>query len=62
MNAIKFSQDEKEFLVKKSQHYFKEALGQQIGQFDAEFLLDFFSEKNRGLLLKPRTLRCPGCS
>jgi uncharacterized protein (DUF2164 family) len=55
MNAIKFSKDEKEFLVKKIQRYFNEELGQQIGQFDAEFLLDFFSEQigayyyNRGL-------------
>ena len=55
MTMIKFSKDEKAFLVEKIQRYFAQELGQPIGQFDAEFLLDFFSEKigayyyNRGL-------------
>ena len=43
-------------MVQSIQRYFREELDQEIGQFDAQFLLDFFSEKigpcyyNRGLL------------
>lgn len=55
MSKIEFSKDEKQALIRKIQLYFKEELQQEIGQFDAEFLLDFFSEEvgayyyNRGL-------------
>lgn len=55
MSTIKFSQDEKEQLVTKIQRYFNDELAQDIGQFDAEFLLDFFAKEvggyfyNRGL-------------
>lgn len=55
MSVIKFSKDEKEHIIRKIQLYFSEELEQTIGQFDAEFLLDFFSEEvgayyyNRGL-------------
>ena len=55
MQAIEFSKEEKSILVRKVQLYFSEELKQQIGQFDAEFLLDFFSQEvgayyyNRGL-------------
>ncbi len=55
MSKIEFSQEEKETLVKKIQFYFDQELQHEIGQFDAEFLLDFFSEEvggyyyNRGL-------------
>ncbi|MEM7362829.1 MAG: DUF2164 domain-containing protein [Pseudomonadota bacterium] len=55
MSEIEFSQEEKESLAKKIQLYFHEELDQEIGQFDALFLLDFFSEEvgayfyNRGL-------------
>lgn len=55
MSKIEFSKTEKETIVRKIQLYFKEELEQDIGQFDAEFLLDFFSEEvgpyyyNRGL-------------
>jgi uncharacterized protein (DUF2164 family) len=55
MSKIEFSKQEKEIIVKKVQLYFSEELDQEIGQFDAEFLLDFFSETvgayfyNRGL-------------
>jgi uncharacterized protein (DUF2164 family) len=44
MSAIEFSKDEKAVIVGKIQRYFSEELDQDIGQFDAEFLLDFFSE------------------
>jgi uncharacterized protein (DUF2164 family) len=55
MAEITFCKEEKEILVKKIKLYFSEELDQDIPQFDAEFLLDFFSEEvgpyfyNRGL-------------
>lgn len=55
MSEIEFSKEEKEIITKKIQLYFSEELNQEIGQFDSQFLLDFFSEKlgpyfyNRGL-------------
>ncbi|HZV37853.1 MAG TPA: DUF2164 domain-containing protein [Pseudoxanthomonas sp.] len=55
MSTITFGKEEKAILVRKLQLYFQEKLRQQIGQFDAEFLLDFISGElgayyyNRGL-------------
>lgn len=55
MAEIEFTKEEKEILVKKIKLYFVEELDQEIKQFDAEFLLDFFTEEigpyfyNRGL-------------
>ncbi|MFT5693760.1 MAG: hypothetical protein ACI92E_003103 [Oceanicoccus sp.] len=55
MLGIEFSKNEKEVIAKKIQLYFSEELDREIGQFDAYFLLDFFSEEigpyfyNRGL-------------
>ena len=55
MSQIEFSREEKEVICRKIQLYFKEELEQEIGQFDAGFLLDFFAEEmgayfyNRGL-------------
>lgn len=55
MSEIKFSKEEIEILSKKLQLYFSEELDHEIGQFDAQFLLDFISEEigpyfyNRGL-------------
>jgi len=52
---IEFTKQEKELLVQKLKHYFTNELDQEIGQFDAEFLLDFFGKElgvyyyNRGL-------------
>jgi uncharacterized protein (DUF2164 family) len=52
---IKFSSAEKDVIVRKIKLYFSEELHQQIGSFDAEFLLDFFAKEigayfyNRGL-------------
>lgn len=42
---IEFSKDEKAILVEKLKRYFESELDQEIGGFDAEFLLDFFSEE-----------------
>ena len=55
MTEITFSPTEKELIVRKIKLYFSEELHQQIGAFDAEFLLDFFAKEigsyfyNRGL-------------
>lgn len=55
MTEIKFTEEETAFIVRKIQLYFTEELKQEIGRFDAEFLLDFFSGEvgsyfyNRGL-------------
>lgn len=55
MNDQAFSKNEKELLVKKVKKYFDEELRQDIGGFDAEFLIDFFAAElgpyfyNRGL-------------
>ena len=43
MTHITFSKEEKALIVHKIKLYFSEELKQQIGQFDAEFLLDFIS-------------------
>lgn len=55
MSEIEFSKEEKEIITRKIQLYFTEELDIELGQFDAQFLLDFFSEEigpyfyNRGL-------------
>ncbi|RBP52738.1 DUF2164 domain-containing protein [Arenicella xantha] len=55
MKPVEFSSQEKEILVAKVKQYFAAELNQDIGQFDAEFLIDFFSLNvggyyyNRGL-------------
>jgi len=55
MAKIEFSDSEKSVIIGKIKRYFREQLDQDIAQFDAEFLLDFFSEEvgayhyNRGL-------------
>lgn len=55
MKNIEFDNQEKEILVTKIKNYFESELNQDIGQFDAEFLIDFFSANigayyyNRGL-------------
>lgn len=45
MPEIKFSADEKSMLISKIQHYFEDQLDHEIGQFEADFLLDFFSKE-----------------
>jgi len=55
MSEIKFTKEEKEQLIPKIKMYLKEELNTEVGNFDAEFLLDFFSEEvgvyfyNRGI-------------
>ncbi|MAM71455.1 MAG: hypothetical protein CMP91_09965 [Gammaproteobacteria bacterium] len=55
MSDIKFTEEEKSRIIEKIKTYFEDELKQEIGQFDAEFLLDFFTKQigpyfyNRGL-------------
>ena len=55
MRVIEFSKEEKAVMVQKIKIYFCEELNQDIGNFDAEFLIDFFASEmggffyNRGL-------------
>ncbi|PLW83837.1 DUF2164 domain-containing protein [Kineobactrum sediminis] len=55
MSEVNFSDGEKEQIVSKVKLYFREELDQDIGSFDAEFLIDFFTRElgayfyNRGL-------------
>lgn len=55
MSAIKFTNTEKTLLIDKLQRYFERELDQELGQFDADFLLGFFTKElgavyyNRGL-------------
>ena len=45
MSKIEFSTRQKESIIPKIQRYFEQELDHDIGQFDADFLLDFFSEQ-----------------
>jgi uncharacterized protein (DUF2164 family) len=45
MSDIKFSKEEKERIVNKVKIYFDSELEQDIGGFEAEFLIDFFLKK-----------------
>ncbi|MCP3849323.1 MAG: DUF2164 domain-containing protein [Gammaproteobacteria bacterium] len=55
MSKVEFTREEIESIVQKLQTYFSTELDQDIGQFEAEFLLDFISKEigahyyNRGL-------------
>lgn len=55
MDDIQFSKAEKEQMIHKVKRYFNEELDQDIGGFEAEFLIDFFAKEmgsyfyNRGV-------------
>lgn len=55
MDKIEFTKEEKLMMIQKVKIYFREELNQDIGNFDAEFLIDFFADEmggffyNRGL-------------
>jgi uncharacterized protein (DUF2164 family) len=44
MSKIEFTLKQRELMVHKLQSYFGQELDQELEQFDAEFLLDFFSK------------------
>ncbi|MEW6998210.1 DUF2164 domain-containing protein [Colwelliaceae bacterium BS250] len=45
MSNIEFSAAQKDALILKLQRYFQTELEQDLEQFDAEFLLDFFAKE-----------------
>ena len=45
MSQVQFSAGDKEAIISKIKEYFRDKLDQEIGGFDAEFLLDFFAEE-----------------
>ena len=45
MSDIKFSSKQREVIINLLQKYLEEELDMEIGQFDADFLLDFISSK-----------------
>ena len=45
MTQIEIEQSTKAEIVAKLQEYFADELQQELGSFDAQFLLDFFSEQ-----------------
>lgn len=55
MSEMKFTRDETDRLVSKVKQYFADELDNDIGGFEAEFLIDFFAKEigpyfyNRGL-------------
>ena len=44
MKPIEYSPAQKALFVSKVKTYFIEELDEEVGQFDAEFLLDFFGD------------------
>lgn len=42
---VTFTKEEKEHIVQKIKNYFIQELDDEIGQFDAEFLLAFFGKE-----------------
>ncbi|MGB1091581.1 MAG: DUF2164 domain-containing protein [Oceanobacter sp.] len=49
MSDIEFSRQEKDIMVEKIKLYFREELDQEIGGFQAEFLIDFFAKEFAGV-------------
>ena len=45
---IEFSKQNKAAIIEKLKAYFRDELHQEIGGFDAEFLLDFFTKEIGG--------------
>lgn len=50
MTEIDFSKEEKAQIIPLIQQYMNKELDFEIGQFDAEFLLDFFSKQIGGYI------------
>jgi uncharacterized protein (DUF2164 family) len=45
MTGLSFTKEEKAIIVRKLQLYFTEELVQELGRFDAEFMLDFIGRR-----------------
>lgn len=48
MSKLAFGKEQKDQLVHKLKRYFESELDQELGGFDAEFLLDFIAEEMGG--------------
>ncbi len=57
---IQFTREEKQAIVPKIKLYLKEELDKEVGNFDAEFLLDFFTQEIGPFFLQPGYLRRTG--
>ncbi len=49
MSRIQLAREERSFIVKKIQDYFRSELDQDMGNMEAELLLDFFANELGGL-------------
>lgn len=56
MPGIELEKSAKDMLVTRIQKYFSDELQQDIGRFEAEFLMDFFGE-NLGVLYYNQAVR-----
>jgi len=45
VKSVTFTKEQKAHIVHKIKDYFSQELGEEIGQFDAEFLLEFFGKE-----------------
>jgi uncharacterized protein (DUF2164 family) len=45
MKNIEFTKEQKMHIIYKIKHYFAAELHEEIGQFDAEFLMEFFAKE-----------------
>ena len=45
MSTLEISKDHKEHMVQKVKKYFSDELDQDIGGFEAEFLIEFFAKE-----------------
>jgi len=50
MAVIEFSKEEKDQIVPLIQKYLRDEMDVDVGSFDAEFLLDFFSKEMGGFI------------
>ena len=48
MTKVVLNAEQKSHIVHKIKSYFAQELGEEIGQFDAEFLLEFFGKEIGG--------------
>lgn len=48
MSQIKFEENVRSSLIQELQNYFEQELDRELGQFEADFLLDFIGEKLGG--------------
>jgi len=60
MTLLNFAKTEKDAITQKVQEYFAKELDQEIGKFEAGFLVEFLRRRTWALLLQQRASRLPG--